>query len=164
MIICATHARGRVLCDAYHYYHHGGGAYRGPIVRGMTTNECGLPFCDRTRYAKDLCQTHYVYSREGKPLKELRSRGETPSPNTAGYVRVGGTYAHRLVMTGIMGRELLPHESVHHRNGDRSDNRPENLELWYRSQPAGQRVEDLIAYLVKHHRPAIEEALKNESP
>ena len=59
---------------------------------------------------------------------------------------------HRVVMERVLGRSLLPGENVHHKNGNRFDNTPENLELWYRGQPSGQRVDDLIAYIVKHHR------------
>ena len=55
-------------------------------------------------------------------------------------------FEHILVMEGILGRHLLPGESVHHRNGVREDNRPENLELWTRPQPAGIRVSDAIAW------------------
>ena len=49
-------------------------------------------------------------------------------------------------MKEILGRDLLRHETVHHKNGVRHDNRPENLELWSTSQPYGQRVEDKAAW------------------
>jgi hypothetical protein len=53
---------------------------------------------------------------------------------------------HRWVVERRIGRRLLSHEEVHHINGVRDDNRDENLELWSTSQPAGQRVEDKVAW------------------
>jgi hypothetical protein len=55
-------------------------------------------------------------------------------------------FEHILVMEAMLGRYLLPDESVHHRNGVRDDNRPANLELWTRPQPTGIRVSDAIAW------------------
>lgn len=58
----------------------------------------------------------------------------------------GRVREHILVMEAQLGRYLLPGEEVHHKNNCRSDNRPRNLELWSKSQPAGARVSDLVAW------------------
>jgi len=53
---------------------------------------------------------------------------------------------HRVIMARMIGRPLLPDETVHHKNGNRSDNREENLELWSSRNPKGQRIEDKVRY------------------
>jgi hypothetical protein len=45
-----------------------------------------------------------------------------PAANTDGYV-----LEHRLVVEGVLGRRLATRERVHHRNGIKTDNTPNNL-------------------------------------
>lgn len=51
---------------------------------------------------------------------------------------------HRAVMAIAIGRALTQNETVHHKNGNKLDNQPSNLELFVTSHGVGVKAVDLV--------------------
>lgn len=92
-------------------------------------------------------------------MRQIKFRGKDKKPRTrrkgaykgrviiSGYVyiyspshpfKTNHNYVaeHRLIAEGIIGRYLKPYEDVHHIDGDKNNNSPENLQIILHSEHA----------------------------
>lgn len=122
---------------------------------------CSISDCERPFRSKNLCEIHYrrllthgdpladVATKDGSGFVDLNGYRVLYRPGHPNATASGEIFEHRVVMVAMLGRPLRDDETVHHRNGQRADNRPENLELWSHSQPSGQRIPDKLAWAVE---------------
>jgi len=137
----------------------------GPVARlRLQPEPCAVEGCERPARIGPYCSPHGKrVQRYGNPgpadIEPKRGHGKARrrKPQPSGYVfltlpdhpnayKNGTVPEHVVVMAELLGRPLKKGENVHHKNGIRSDNRPENLELWVEHQPKGARAADLVVW------------------
>jgi hypothetical protein len=116
---------------------------------------CSVEGCNEFSVGKNLCSLHWQRKKANLPMDYKKNKKTYISSD--GYVveympghiqadKGGKVLQHRRLYSDLIGRRLHSYENIHHKNGDRKDNRIENLELWVKRQPSGQRVEDLVKW------------------
>lgn len=63
------------------------------------------------------------------PMRPPKCHASPGSRHSGGYIMWRGAYIHRIVAAGWLERDLLPGESVHHIDGDKTNNHPLNLRV-----------------------------------
>lgn len=161
------------LCEMHRWrtrYHGepGEAAQRQEGRPALPKGPCVIEGCAReARSTAGHCKLHYERIRRTGhpgPVGTMVREYGTGTVMEGGYIRLtlpGGrrVLEHVHVMEQHLGRRLEGGENVHHRNGFTADNRIENLELWMSVQPSGQRVTDLIAFVVEHYPDEVRHAL-----
>lgn len=164
---CDRSAVNKGMCQ-FHYdrvLYYGSAGDAKPTSRHKAGVPCSIEGCGKPARGRGLCMTHYrratTHGNVGG-VSLLRAAQGDGSITETGYRKVKVdevyVYEHRHVMEQMLGRKLLRGENVHHVDGDKLNNDPDNLERWMIQQPSGQRVSDLIDAAIKLLRDNSEEA------
>jgi hypothetical protein len=111
---------------------------KGRSLRNGTTKSCGC-LMEETRKANFKPRYGLLHHNWNGGKMQLGGYTAVSCENHPHAYRDGYILEHRLVMENHLGRYLQEYETVHHKNGVKTDNRIENLELWSGNHGKGVR-------------------------
>lgn len=163
---CNRSLKAQGLCSAHYGRWQrygdplGGGPERKPAADQVKI-KCNADGCEKSAVTRGMCPAHYSRWRKGNEWNTPLTRQNISKAQTMnnGYIfftdyehpqsvssKNGKVLVHRAVMSEILGRPLTRQETVHHKDGNRANNDPDNLELFTSNHPSGQRVEELVEW------------------
>lgn len=150
--------RGVVSCGCYGKEASRAGrmaAAKGPqpcIVEGCENDNskggkglCGMHYMRQKRYG----DVNYLTPAEQWSLSQRQSQlANVQSVKPTTYRKYLGRHMHRVVAEEKYGRKILPGEHVHHIDGDKHNNHPDNLEIMTAEEHARHHMNE--AWSKKH--------------
>lgn len=108
-------------------------------------------YCDQKCKSEYQAKAAYERFKAGSYGRYVKANGYVwiSVPSLANNGKKGQVMEHRYVMQNAIGRPLLREETVHHKDGNRQNNRIENLELFSSRHGPGQRVVDKIDFAIE---------------
>lgn len=132
---CGSPVRCKDLCEL-HYGH---------LKAQRRMKPCGCGCGELTAHTYKHGHHTRLFSSEEQTRRGRMNTGDKQRdpPGATWYRKMRGRHEHRVVAEQMTGRELTSAEIVHHKNHDRRDNRPENLEVMSRAEHINEHREDL---------------------
>lgn len=144
--LCNRTIKARGLCQAHYQRQVAGADMDNPIADRQPAKSvvCRIAGCLQQCWAKGLCRLHDARARKGMPEEFLSLPVNYRRDSPVGWIHKGYKWItrkdgkemmeHRYLMEEHISRELAYDEVVHHINGNKLDNRIENLEIMDRDK------------------------------
>lgn len=136
---CRTPIKARGMCGKH---------YQRVKAEENKTNPCGCGCGELTAYK--YVQGHHtrLFTSEEQSRRGQMNDGKTQRDRFEGvsthYRKVRGRHEHRIVMERVLGRKLTYDDVVHHKDGNKRNNHPDNLEVMTRADHIAEHREGMV--------------------